>query len=188
MDKRRFLVEYIKNFRQVGAVAPSSRFLAQRMVDHPAFNTAKVIVEYGPGSGVFTDAILTVMRPDAKLVVIEQNPEFYSFLSAKYENNKSVVVLRDSAEHIREIARERGTKTVDIFVSGLPFAAMPKSVSHSILSESAKLLSGNGIFITFQYSLLKKSLFERYFMKLELKREYKNLPPAYVVVCSEPKK
>ncbi len=49
-----FLLEYIKNPSKVGAIAPSSRYLADGMIQSIDFNSAECIVEYGPGTGVFT--------------------------------------------------------------------------------------------------------------------------------------
>ena len=45
-----FLLEYLKNPRFIGAVAPSGINLSRRMIRPINFKTAKVIVEYGPGN------------------------------------------------------------------------------------------------------------------------------------------
>ncbi len=62
--------------RSVGAVAPSSRFLVAAQLDAARIEDAEVIVEWGPGTGVFTHAIIKRMRPDARLFVFEINPLF----------------------------------------------------------------------------------------------------------------
>jgi phospholipid N-methyltransferase len=49
-----FLKQYIKNPRMIGAVLPSSRNLARKMIEDIDFEKAECIVEYGPGTGVFT--------------------------------------------------------------------------------------------------------------------------------------
>ncbi|PRP96638.1 hypothetical protein TUN_33020 [Bacillus sp. M21] len=53
-----FLSEFIKNPKNTGAIAPSSKILATKMVDTINFETAKCIVELGPGTGVFTKEII----------------------------------------------------------------------------------------------------------------------------------
>ena len=53
-----FLSQYITNPRSIGAVLPSSKFLADKMVESIDFKKAKYIVEYGPGTGVFTNKLL----------------------------------------------------------------------------------------------------------------------------------
>lgn len=53
-----FLFQYIVNPRTVGAILPSSRFLGDKMVKRINFAKAKYIIEYGPGTGVFTEELL----------------------------------------------------------------------------------------------------------------------------------
>lgn len=50
-----FLLEYIKNPRYIGAVAPSGKQLASKMISEIDFEKAKCIIEYGPGTGAFTE-------------------------------------------------------------------------------------------------------------------------------------
>lgn len=42
----------------MGAVAPSSEILANKMVKDIDFENARCIVEYGPGKGGFTDKLI----------------------------------------------------------------------------------------------------------------------------------
>ncbi len=50
----KFLRQYVMHPRSVGAIAPSGKNLALKMMEPIDFNNAKVIVEYGPGTGSFT--------------------------------------------------------------------------------------------------------------------------------------
>lgn len=183
MTRRAFLAEYIKNIREVGAVAPSSRYLARKMCEPIDFKTAKVIVEYGPGTGVFTHELVKRITPDTKLLLIESNVVFYHKLSAQFSESHSVIVEQASAEAIARLLKKHRLAAPDVVVSGLPFAALPSDVSKSILKVTAKLLGVKGVFITFQYTLLKKGLIENYFDTVKLTRELRNIPPAYVLSC-----
>lgn len=167
----------------VGAVAPSSRFLARKMLAPIDFTSVSLIVEYGPGTGVFTREIVARLPASARLLVIETHPVFYEMLRTAYDDDPRVIVVNDSAENIRDILLEYNLGTPDFIVSGLPFAALPSSVSHAILQRTAELLDGNGAFITFQYTLLKQSLLRKYFNDIRVTRELRNLPPAYVLIC-----
>ena len=62
--KRNFIKEFWKEKRVVGAISPSTRFLGEKMVENVNFDEAKLIIELGPGTGVFTD-----QRPDAVEIV-----------------------------------------------------------------------------------------------------------------------
>lgn len=69
-------------------------------------------------------------------------------------------------------------------MSGLPFASLPKKLSDNILEQTQKILTkSEGTFITFQYSLIKMSVFNQYFKSIENSKEYLNIPPAYVLIC-----
>ena len=68
-----FILEYIKNPKAIGAIAPSSSYLANKMVESINFKNAKCIVEYEPGTGVFTEKILSRISEDTIVILIEIN-------------------------------------------------------------------------------------------------------------------
>ena len=183
MKRLHFLREYIKDIRRVGAVAPSSRYLARKMVRDIDFAKAKVIVEYGPGTGVFTGEIMRRMQQGTKLLIMETNEAFYKKLCAEYRGNKDVIVVNESAEYVVMVLKKHGISKPDYIVSGLPFAAFPAEVSHAILLATAKILGSKGVFITFQYTLVKRKLLAKYFGTITTTREMRNVPPAYVLSC-----
>lgn len=183
----RFLAEYIKDIRSVGAIAPSSRFLARKMVESIDFERAKVIVEYGPGTGVFTAEIVKRMKLGTRLLVIETNQTFHQKLYQKYKSTSGVKIINASAEHVDLLKKEYSLDAPDYVISGLPFAALPVRVSASILQSTSKLLGDKGEFIAFQYTLLKKGFFESYFDDVKISREFRNIPPAYIIRCQHPK-
>ena len=178
-----FFTQYLGNTRTVGAVAPSSRFLARKMLADVDFTKAKVIVEYGPGTGVFTKHITRQMSADCRLIVIETNPVFYKKLYNAYKSDERVTIVQESAEHAAAVLAEHHLKNPDYIISGLPFAALPPEVSRSILTATAALLGKKGVFITFQYTRFKLPLFRQYFSALTTRFELRNLPPAWVVTC-----
>src|SRR5262249_46022819 len=66
-----FLREFMSKPATIGAVAPSSSFLAQEIVEDLQLSEAEAVIEYGPGTGVFTRNILREMKPTARFVAIE---------------------------------------------------------------------------------------------------------------------
>lgn len=178
-----FFRQYLKNLRTVGAVAPSSRYLARKMTEAINFDTAKVIVEYGPGTGAITSELVRQLRPGTRLLVIEANQAFYEHLRDTYDGRRSIEIIHDSAANTTQLLNIRGLKAPDCIISGLPFAALPLDVSRTILETTVQLLSTTGVFVTFQYTLLKRELFETYFDTLKITREVRNIPPAYVFRC-----
>lgn len=178
-----FLIQYIKSPRTIGAIAPSSKKLAKKMVDDINFSTSKCIVEYGPGTGVFTDKLVKNKKKDTLLILLEFNEEFCKQLEAKYNHYDNILIINDSAENIDKHLKKHNIEKVDYVVSGLPFASLPKDISNMILNKTRKILNKNGLFITFQYTLLKKEYIASYFKAVNYERVFFNLPPAYVLKC-----
>ncbi|MGB4762375.1 MAG: rRNA adenine N-6-methyltransferase family protein [Candidatus Saccharimonas sp.] len=178
-----FFRQYLGNLRSVGAIAPSSRHLARKMVAAIDFDTANVIVEYGPGTGTITAEIVPRLHPDATLLLIETNQAFCTHLREIYRDNPAVKVIHGSAAATAKHLRTHKLAPPDAIISGLPFAALPGDISRAILDTTVKLLGDRGVFVAFQYTLLKRELFERYFSTLRITREIRNLPPAYVFRC-----
>ena len=180
-----FLWEYIKHPLRIGAIAPSGRSLARRMMEPVDFNKAKVIVEYGPGTGSFTREILSRKRPGTRFILIEQNETFYREMYTRCHDKDNTVVLHGSAEEADRLVREQGFACADAVISGLPFASLPQSVSLKVFISTRRLLRKDGVFVTFQYSKVQEEMLARHFQITEVLRERRNLPPAYVYVLKQ---
>jgi len=183
MNSLTFIKQYFFKPRTVGAILPSSKYLAQKMVKTIDFENARYIAEYGPGTGVFTKLLLTKRNPDTRILLIERDESFYAILKDKYGNEPNVYIINDSAEHIGKLLSQYDMPHADYIISGLPFASLPQNVSSNILEQTKDQLHSKGEFITFQYTLLKKDFIGKYFNKISVTREFRNVPPAYVLCC-----
>jgi phospholipid N-methyltransferase len=105
-------------------------------------------------------------------------------LKNKYKHEENLYIINDSAENIVKYLKKHDISKVDYIVSGLPFASLPKEVSNNILHTSKNILKKNGKFITFQYTLFKKQFINNFFDEIDIRRELKNIPPAYVFYCN----
>ena len=153
------------------------------MLESIDFSNAKFIVEYGPGTGAFTEKLLSRVKEDTLVLLVETNKEFFEKLNVVYLHKNNVLIFNESAEKIDEILNEYGIHKVNYIISGLPFASLPKEVSDNLLNKTSKILGHNGEFITFQYSLLKTGLFKKFFKEINIDRALRNLPPAYILKC-----
>lgn len=145
------------------------------------FDKADCIVEYGAGTGVFTQDVAARKRPDTTYIVIEQNDRFYEILRKQFYGMPGVVLIHGDAANVCGFLREQGFRHADYIISGLPFTSLPQQVSRRILSQTQKAIGIEGIFITFQYTLLRKTFLENYFNIQKIVRVWRNLPPAYVL-------
>ncbi len=176
-----FLREYLSAPNTVGALAPSSRHLAASMTASIDFDKAHCIVEYGAGTGVFTREVATRKRRDTTYIVIEQNDRFYDILRKQFHGMPGVKLIHGDAGTVCGFLREQGFRHADYIISGLPFTSLPRQVSHRILSQTQKAIGTEGVFTTFQYTLLRKTFLEHYFNIQRMVRVWQNLPPAYVL-------
>lgn len=179
-----FIKQYIKRPRTVGAILPSSKYLAGRMIENIDFSCADYIMEYGPGTGVFTEQILKNRKRNTVILLLESNKDFYNLLKKKFGDELNLYIINDSAEYIEKYLIRYDIPCLDYIVSGLPFASLPHNVSTNILKQTQRYLKKEGKFITFQYTLLKKDFIGQFFSEVNIKREVRNLPPAYVFCCN----
>jgi len=177
-----FLKEFFKEKKTVGALAPSSKFLMRRMLKDIDFSKAKVIVELGPGNGVFTKGILDRMAPDAILFSFELNENFCNYIRKTIKDDR-LVLLNQSAEHIGAALKEYNFHKTDYIISSLPLAVIPKEVKENVLIACTKYLDPDGLYVQFQYSLNAKKLLKETFKQVDIKFAPVNIPPAFVYTC-----
>lgn len=178
-----FLMQYLLHPRSVGAVKASSKRLADKMTEDVDFRAAKCIVEIGAGTGAFTENVVKKKKESTVFLIFEINESFCRILKRKYGNNPNLHIMHDSADHMRKYLDKHGIVQADYIISGLPFASLPARISESILNECRQCLVSGGSFITFQYTKMKITLLHRFFKDISLKKEFYNIPPAYVMNC-----
>jgi phospholipid N-methyltransferase len=187
-----FLLEFIRNPLTVGAVAPSSDALA-RVAAAPVPRTGEpVVVELGPGTGAFTDAIQRRLAGRGRHIAVEINHRFADRLAARHPGVDVVVA---DAGQVRELLAERGLATADVIVSGLPWAAFAAGRQRDVLAAAAGVLAPDGAFTTFAYvharwaapaRRLHWSLRSRFDEVVLGRTVWANLPPALVYHCRRP--
>jgi phosphatidylethanolamine/phosphatidyl-N-methylethanolamine N-methyltransferase len=184
--KKSFIKQFWQDKKMVGAMSPSSKYLAQKMLKNIDFKNVKLIVELGPGTGVFTKKILEKLPKDSKLIVFELNTDFYNLLKREIDDSRMILV-HDSAEKIGEYVKNEGFLYADYVVSSLPLANFPKKITETILKESYSILKNKGKYIQFQYSLLSKKNLDAQFEAVHLSFTPINFPPAFVYTCVKEK-
>jgi phospholipid N-methyltransferase len=182
VSKKKFLSEVLKSGGTIGALSPSSSYLTEKMLKPIHFDNARCIVEFGPGTGVFTYKLLEKMRPDSKLLTFEINPAFHEELMSIQDSR--LIVINDSAEKIDHYLTLHQQEKADYIVSSLPFAMIPDAVVDNILANSFEALSPKGKFIQFQYSLNALSKLKAIYSKVKINFTFLNLPPAFIFICS----
>jgi phospholipid N-methyltransferase len=142
------LGHFVRHPGTVGTVTPSSARLAHEMVRALEPGRAETVVELGPGTGAFTEAIVECLAPAGHFLAVELEPAFVAQLRSRFP---ALDVVCASATDLATIAREHALGPVDHIVSGLPFASLPSATSRQVLDAIERVLRPGGTFTTFQY-------------------------------------
>jgi phosphatidylethanolamine/phosphatidyl-N-methylethanolamine N-methyltransferase len=168
---------------------PSSPALARAMLDPIDFAAARVIVEFGPGTGAFTQAIAMRMRPECRYLGVELNPAFTQALARQFPDLEFV---NRSAADLTEILQEREIGHVDAIVCGLPWATLPVSLQDIVFAAMEQALSPGGLFVTFGYfqslvmpgaQVLRRRLRHEFADVRRSPVVWANVPPAFAYIC-----
>jgi phospholipid N-methyltransferase len=188
-DYRHFLSELVSHPRAVAAVSPSSANLARHLVASVDWDATGTVLEYGPGTGAITQAIVSRLPNETRFYAIEISPKFATLLRERFPD---VGVLQGSVGEVKSLCEAEGVEQVDAIVSGLPWAAFSEDDQESYLDATMQVLKPGGQFIAFGYlqGLLlpsgrrfRKKL-GNYFTEVRISKPvWGNLPPAFFYRC-----
>jgi phosphatidylethanolamine/phosphatidyl-N-methylethanolamine N-methyltransferase len=185
----RFVAEFLRNPNSVGAILPSSKLLARRILSSINFSDVSVIVEFGSGTGVFTREISKRIKQGTVFLAFETNPTFSALLRREFHD---LNVVEHSAVELVRVLQEKNISGVDVIISGLPFALFDAELQENIIRASADALIEGGTFRAFAYvqgQLLTRgrhfrSIINKYFANVtKTGLVWMNMPPAFVYVC-----
>ena len=170
--------------RSVGAIAPSSPWLVNAVLEPARISQAKTLVEFGPGTGALTGEIIRRLSADARLFAFEIDTVFVANLRARYRDPRVTFIAASAADSPQYLAR-LGFPAVDCVVSSLPLTVLPQQLTHRIMQATTECLRPGGIFVTYQFSTaFARPVLQSYFPQTRRTRfVLANLPPAIVFAC-----
>jgi phosphatidylethanolamine/phosphatidyl-N-methylethanolamine N-methyltransferase len=140
----------------------------------------KVILELGPGTGVFSRELLW-RYPHSRIVAIEVNDSFANRLNQAVPG---ITVIRGCASqldvHLTKLGLSR--ENVAAVVSGLPLLSLPGELPQQILASVTGVLQPGQRYIQFTYSVRAWKRFDVVgFNRGPTKKIWWNVPPANVL-------
>lgn len=149
-----------------------------------SFADARCVVEFGAGTGVYTEETLGRLRPDARFLAFEIDPDLHTGLAARLHDPR-LELINDSAERVRYYL---GDARADVLISSLPYTSLPSAVRERVLGEAVEALTGEGVLLVLQYSpYVYRALRER-FGSVQRRVSLLNVPPAYLFACRSPRR
>jgi phospholipid N-methyltransferase len=176
-DAATLLRAWLQHPLRTAAIAPSSPTLARLMTRD--ITASERVVELGPGTGVFTHALLARGVPPSRVTVIEANPEFADLIRTRYRDVH--VVCADAATGSWGLTDHT---EIDAVISGLPLLSMSTDAVAGVLTKAMSVFAPQGRFYQFTYGPtcpVRMNLLEA--LNLRAKRigwTARNLPPASV--------
>ena len=143
-----FLRQYLSEPLGTGSITPSSKRLAQLMVGHLDLEPGEVVVELGPGTGVFTRALLEHGVLPQNLILVEFNPDFANFLRNEFPE---VRIVQGDACALPQLLAALGQGKVKRIVSGIPLRSLKPAQRELITIAIANTLEAGGVAVQFTY-------------------------------------
>ncbi len=175
-----FIRNMIVDPRRVGAIAPSGRALAELITSEVEPRHAPVL-EIGPGTGVFTRALLARGLQQSDLILVEFGAEFAAALRRAFPG---ATVLHADASRMRRRAPFDALPRCGAAVSGLPILSMGSRRQMRIMEGAFALMRPGAAFYQFTYGPvcpIPRAILQRLGLKAErIAGTLMNLPPASV--------
>jgi phosphatidylethanolamine/phosphatidyl-N-methylethanolamine N-methyltransferase len=162
-DYRVFWREFRRSFQSTGAVSPSGHALAAALSRHVREDTGsrekgRRILEVGPGTGAVTRHILTALRPEDRLDLVELNSEFVACMRERIASDTEyqpaagrITLHHASVEELSE------AEPYDLIVSGLPLNNFSVDLVTQILAKLQRLLAPGGTLSFFEYVAVRQA-------------------------------
>ena len=183
-----FFREFTRSPGKVGSIAPSSKFLADELIEAAAIEPGHVVVELGAGTGPVTRRLATVIQNNPFLA-LEPNPEMARWVR---EQVPEAEVVEGFAQELPALMARWGYPKADRIISSLPFAAWAESVQDEVMAAVLQCLRPEGRMVTFTYLhsqvlpgalRFKKKLNHAFGEVRKSKPILANVPPAFVYIC-----
>ena len=178
-DVMTFARAWVAEPRRTGAILPSGTALSKLITSEITQDIGPVL-ELGPGTGVFTQALLERGVKQDDLTLVESAPTFARLLQLRFPRAR---VLPMDARKLADEGIYDG-QPLGAVVSGLPLLSLPKGSAEAILAGAFAYMRPSASLYQFTYGLLcpvPRSILDR--LGLQARRVgwiFRNLPPASV--------
>lgn len=175
MSKIDFFKTFIKD-RDVASIIPTSLRCVKKVCNHIDFSKDFLLVEYGPGDGVFSKYLLSKMSEGSRLILIEANENFANHLRETIKDSRVTIHNILAGDVVTALDKE-DIGNVDYVLSGIPFSFLNKERKREVLKSTKLILKDGGKFLAYQTSgHLKKPVLE-VFGNYDIEMEMLNIPP-----------
>lgn len=188
-----FMHRAVRSPSTVGAVLPTSRYVATAVADLVPTQEPCTVLELGPGTGALSGPLHRRIAPGSRHLAVELDPELVAYLR---ETKPWLEVVQGDAHHLRKILADLEIDQVDAVISSIPWTLLPPDRQRTLLAEVASVMSDSAVFTTVTYltTLWREqtrafvgALEDTFDEVLPRSAVWRNVPPARIYACRRPK-
>lgn len=169
---------WVRHPKTVGGIAPSGKVLSARMASVIRPQSSLPVLELGPGTGVFTQAILAQGLAPEKLYAVEYSKTFTVALQRRFPDAH---IFEGNAFDIKKLAKRWGIEQFDCAISGLPLLNFPLLQRARFVRDVLDLIAPGRPLIQFSYGPKPPTpAISRHYRIKPAGTILRNLPPARV--------
>ncbi|MCX6050222.1 MAG: methyltransferase domain-containing protein [Chloroflexi bacterium] len=152
-EQLEFFRQFVSNFRETGAVLPTSSFAAQALSRQCAqWRGPKRVLEAGAGTGAITTEIIKHLRPDDQFVACEINPTLAAYLRKRFASETAFHSVADQCTVYEGSILDLPTdEKFDFIISAIPFNNCPPDFVAAVFAHYQALLKPGGVLSYIEY-------------------------------------
>lgn len=143
----RFVRNWLRAPLKTGAIAASSRPLGKRMASFIDPASSGPVLELGPGTGVFTQALIDRGITEERLILVEFNPDFARHLRIRFP--KATIIRSDAYDSAKWLSK--CPEPFAGIVSGLPLLTRPPLTRRRLIESCLAYAQADAPFVQFTY-------------------------------------
>lgn len=145
-----FFQRWLSNPLAVGSIMPSSPGLCALVQKQLGYKSDEIVVEYGPGTGAITRAILDAGVPAERLYSIEIDPELVKYMTHEFPE---VTVIHGDVRHSDSLIGSSLVGQVGTVIVGIPMVLLPFEQQQEIIAAIFRILKSGRHFLLFTYCI-----------------------------------
>ena len=149
-----FVIQGLRNPRQVGTIFSSGRRLAQAMVSPIDWKQPGHIIEIGAGSGPITAELLKHPEATKRTLIVERDAVFCTQLTRRFPQAR---IIQGDARQLAKLCQEHGVEKINAIVSSVPMILLSWKDQYQIMNQALSMGS-NTKFIQLTYNIMKSPL------------------------------
>lgn len=174
-----FIQGFLKDPKRVGNILPSSRSLANKIVQSVQWHNVKAVAELGAGTGAITRFITSQLTNSTQLLLFERNKKMRDYLKALYPD----CIFHSNASYLLKKMSQQNIYQLDCIICGLPFFNFSNEMRENLTRQIVESLKPGGVLVAYQHSLhMKKKLAKQLFIE-KIEFVPNTLPPTFVYIC-----